>query len=290
LLPYGKTRLCLFSRRRKDDVAGCYALAAHLQQKTDMLSTKFAIDLRLRRDIVPSFDVYPFSLPAIRHLDLLEFHPAVTFVVGENGSGKSTLLEAIAVACGFNAEGGSKNFRFGTRASHSPLHEFIRIAKGFRKPRDGYFLRAESFFNVATEIERLDSEGGGPRIIDSYGGRSLHEQSHGESFMALMRERFGGNGLYILDEPEAALSPQRQLAALARIHTLAKDGSQFIIATHSPILMAYPDAHIYSCTPDGIERVDYYETEHYTVMHDFVVNPQRMLDILLAPDADQEEP
>lgn len=255
-----------------------------------MLSTKFAIDLRLRRDIVPSFDVYPFSLPAIRHLDLLEFHPAVTFVVGENGSGKSTLLEAIAVACGFNAEGGSKNFRFGTRASHSPLHEFIRIAKGFRKPRDGYFLRAESFFNVATEIERLDSEGGGPRIIDSYGGRSLHEQSHGESFMALMRERFGGNGLYILDEPEAALSPQRQLAALARIHTLAKDGSQFIIATHSPILMAYPDAHIYSCTPDGIERVDYYETEHYTVMHDFVVNPQRMLDILLAPDADQEEP
>jgi predicted ATPase len=260
-----------------------------LQQKPAMLSTKFAIDLRLRRDIVPSFDVYPFSLPAIRHLDLLEFHPAVTFVVGENGSGKSTLLEAIAVACGFNAEGGSKNFNFGTRVSHSPLHEFIRIAKGFRRPRDGYFLRAESFFNVATEIERLDSGGGGPRIIDSYGGRSLHEQSHGESFMALMRERFRGNGLYILDEPEAALSPQRQLAALARIHTLAKAGSQFIIATHSPILMAYPDAHIYSCSQDGIARVDYYDTEHYTVMHDFVVNPKRMLDILLAPGSDQDQ-
>jgi len=254
-----------------------------------MLSTQFAIDLRLRRDLVPGFDAYPFSLPAIRHLDLLEFHPAVTFIAGENGSGKSTLLEAIAVSCGFNAEGGSKNFRFGTRDSHSPLHEFIRLAKGFRKPRDGYFLRAESFFNVATEIERLDREGGGgPRVIDSYGGRSLHEQSHGESFMALMRERFAGNGLYILDEPEAALSPQRQLAALARIHALVQAGSQFIIATHSPILMAYPDATIYSCSPTGIERVDYYDTEHYTVMHDFIVNPRRMLDILLAPGDEQD--
>lgn len=255
-----------------------------------MLSTKFAIDLKLRRDLVPSFDDYPFSLPAIRHLDLLEFHPAVTFIVGENGSGKSTLLEAIAVSCGFNAEGGSKNFRFDTRTSHSPLHEFIRIAKGYRRPSDGYFLRAESFFNVATEIERLDREGMGPRVIDSYGGRSLHEQSHGESFMALMRERFGGNGLYILDEPEAALSPQRQLAALSRIHTLVKGNSQFIIATHSPILMAYPDAHIYACSSDGIERIDYYDTEHYQVMHDFVVNPKRMLDILLAsgPDTDED--
>jgi predicted ATPase len=253
-----------------------------------MLSTKFAIDLKLRRDLIPGFDAYPFCLPAIRHLDVLEFHPAVTFIVGENGSGKSTLLEAIAVSCGFNAEGGSKNFRFDTRASHSPLHEFIRVAKGFRRPRDGYFLRAESFFNVASEIERLDREGGGPRIIDSYGGTSLHEQSHGESFMALMRERFGGNGLYILDEPEAALSPQRQLAALSRIHALVRQGSQFIIATHSPILMAYPDAHIYACTQDGIGRIDYRDTEHYQVMHDFIVNPKRMLDVLLAPEEDED--
>ena len=249
-----------------------------------MLSTKFAIDVRLRRDTVPGFDRYPFSLPAIRHLDTLEFHPAVTFIVGENGSGKSTLLEAIAVASGFNAEGGSKNFRFDTRASHSVLHEHIRIAKGYRRPRDGYFLRAESFFNLATEIEALDRGPGGPPITDSYGGRSLHEQSHGESFMALLRERFGGNGLYILDEPEAALSPQRQLAALARIHSLVQAGSQFIIATHSPILMAYPDAHLYVCSATGLERSDYYDTEHYKVMHDFVVNPKRMLDVLLAPD------
>jgi predicted ATPase len=249
-----------------------------------MISTQFAIEIRLKREQVPSFEDYPFSLPAVRNLDVLTLHPAVTFLVGENGSGKSTLLEAIAVCCGFNAEGGTRNFRFDTRVSHSPLHEFIRISKGIRRPRDGYFLRAESFYNVATEIERLDAEGMGPKVIESYGGRSLHEQSHGESFMALLLHRFGGNGLYLLDEPEAALSPQRQLAALARIHALVKAGSQFIIATHSPILMAYPEALIYACTADGIERVDYVDTEHYRVMRDFVVNPRRMLDVLLADD------
>ncbi|TMG83197.1 MAG: AAA family ATPase, partial [Betaproteobacteria bacterium] len=143
-----------------------------------MVSTQYVIDVRLKRDEVPSFDVYPFSLSAVKYLDVLPLHPAVTFLVGENGSGKSTLLEAIAVSCGFNAEGGTKNFRFGTRTSHSLLHEYIRIAKGIRRPKDGFFLRAESFFNVATEIERLDSEGMGARVIDSYGGTSLHEQSH----------------------------------------------------------------------------------------------------------------
>lgn len=244
----------------------------------------FVIDLKLKRENVPSFDAYPFSLPAIRNLDLIAFHPAVTFIVGENGSGKSTLLEAIAVALGFNAEGGTKNFRFGTRVSHSSLNEYVRIAKGVRRPRDGFFLRAESFFNVATEIERLDQGGGGPKIIDSYGGKSLHEQSHGESFMALMTNRFSADGIYVLDEPEAALSPQRQLEALRRIHDLASDGAQFIIATHSPILMAYPDATIYACSSEGLARVEYAETEHYKVMHDFMKNPSRMLDVLLAPD------
>jgi len=249
-----------------------------------MLSDQYAIEVRLKRDEVPSFEVYPFSLPAIRNLDVLSLHRAVTLFVGENGSGKSTLLEAIAVAAGFNPEGGTKNFRFGTRISHSPLHEYLRLVKGIRRPKDGFFLRAESFFNVATEIERLDSEGGGPRVIDSYGGKSLHEQSHGESFMALMLNRFGGNGLYLLDEPEAALSPQRQLSALARIHDLVKAGSQFIIATHSPILLAYPDAHIYSCSTNGIELTAYTDTEHYRVMHDFLANPERMLNVLFAPD------
>ncbi|SRR6266567_2796051 len=249
-----------------------------------MISDQYAIEVRLKRDEVPSFEVYPFSLPAIRNLDVLSLHRAVTLFVGENGSGKSTLLEAIAVAAGFNPEGGTKNFRFGTRISHSPLHEYLRLVKGIRRPKDGFFLRAESFFNVATEIERLDSEGGGPRVIDSYGGKSLHEQSHGESFMALMLNRFGGNGLYLLDEPEAALSPQRQLSALARIHDLVKAGSQFIIATHSPILLAYPDAHIYSCSTDGIELTAYTDTEHYRVMHDFLANPERMLNVLFAAD------
>jgi predicted ATPase len=230
----------------------------------------YAIDMRLKREKVPSFDAYPFALPAIRNLESIAFHPAVTFIVGENGSGKSTLLEAIAVALGFNAEGGTKNFRFGTRVSHSSLNEYVRIAKGVRRPRDGFFLRAESFFNVATEIERLDAGPGGPPIINAYGGRSLHEQSHGESFMALMTNRFSADGIYVLDEPEAALSPQRQLEALRRIHDLASDGAQFIIATHSPILLGYPGATIYSCDQVPVTRVDYEELDHVVITRDFL--------------------
>lgn len=225
---------------------------------------------------------FPFTLPVVRSLDRLALHPRVSFFVGENGSGKSTLLEAIAVAMGFNAEGGGRNFNFATRASHSALHEQLRLVRGITPPRDGYFLRAESFFNVSTEIERLDREGIGPRIIDSYGGKALHEQSHGEAFLTLFMERFGGKSFYILDEPEAALSPQRQLAMLSRLHDLVREGSQFLVATHSPILMAYPDALIYACGADGIRQVAYEDTEHYRVMHDFIANPQRMLKVLLA--------
>src|SRR5690606_29322572 len=147
-------------------------------------------------------------------------------------------LEALAVAWGFNAEGGTKNFSFSTKVSHSHLCKLIRLSRSYLRPKDGFFLRAESFYNVATEIEKLDEGPGGPPIIDSYGGTSLHNQSHGESFFALMMNRFGGQGLYILDEPEAALSPTRQMAMIARMHQLIAKGSQFIIATHSPILMA----------------------------------------------------
>lgn len=250
-----------------------------------MLARHFVQRITLRRDTVERFDRYPFSLQAVRALDVLEPHPKVTFFVGENGSGKSTLLEAIAVALGFNAEGGTRNFRFDTRPSHSELHAHLRIAKGYKRPRDGFFLRAESFFNVATNIEQLDAEPApSPRLIDSYGGVSLHEQSHGESFMALMMNRFGGQGLYLLDEPEAALSPQRQLAALARLHDLVNDGSQFFIATHSPILMAYPDAWIYRFDSNGVQRVTYEETEHFQVMQAFMRDPQRMLRSLTSPD------
>ena len=247
-----------------------------------MIASQFVVRVSLRRDAIASFDRYPLCIPAIRSLGDWELHPRVTFVIGENGSGKSTLLEALAVSLGFNPEGGSRNFHFGTRASHSELHRFMRVAKGLRRPRDGFFLRAESFFNLATEIERLDSgPASGPPVIASYGGRPLHEQSHGESFLALMMHRFRGNGIYILDEPEAALSPQRQLAMLSRMHDLVLADSQFIVATHSPLLMAYPDAWIYACSADGLARIEYAETEHYRITRDFLANPERMLRVLL---------
>jgi predicted ATPase len=232
--------------------------------------------IRLLRDQVPSFDKYPFSIPAVRQLDELDLGANVTFLIGDNGAGKSTLIEAIAVVAGFNAEGGSRNFNFASRRSESELHKFVRPIRGVKRPRDGFFLRAESMFNVATEIERLG-------VGHSYGGVSLHEQSHGESFLALARHRFNGYGLYILDEPEAALSPQRQLSLLTIMHELVEeDRSQFIIATHSPILMAYPAAIIYRLGADGIRRVKYEETEHYTITRDFLNAPDRYFKTLFA--------
>lgn len=237
-------------------------------------------EISLKSEQIENWDKFPFVIPAIRNLNRLQFSPTVTFIIGENGSGKSTLVEAIAVAMGFNPEGGTRNFNFGTRKSHSDLHRYLRIVKSIKRPRDGFFLRAESFFNVATNIEQLDEKPGGPPIINSYGGLSLHEQSHGESFLSLVLHRFSGNGLYILDEPEAALSPTRQLAVLARMNQLLEQDSQFIIATHSPILMAYPGALIYHITESGIESVEYEETEHYEVTKAFLDNPDRMLQIL----------
>lgn len=245
-----------------------------------MISSQYIRQISLRREAIDDFNRYPFSLPAVRHLDTLKFHPKVTYFVGENGSGKSTLLEAIAVNVGFNPEGGTRNFNFSTRSSHSHLSDYLRVTKGLRS-RDGFFLRAESFFNLATNIEDLDNAGGiGPSIISYYGNRSLHEQSHGESFMALMMHRFSSDSLFLLDEPESALSPQRQLAAMARLHQLIEQNSQFIIATHSPILMAYPDAWIYQFDSDGVTRVDYDSTEHLKITRAFLSNPKRMLDVL----------
>ena len=237
------------------------------------------------RERIPDASKFPYTLPAVRGLSKLAFHPRVTFLVGENGSGKSTLLEAIAVACDLNPEGGSRNFNFATRASHSPLDECIRLAKTHAQYGDSFFLRAESFFNVASEIERLDSEpGGGPKIIDAYGKTSLHEQSHGESFFALFKHRFGSNGLYLMDEPEAALSPQRQLEFLSLLHDYVGRGGQFIIATHSPIIMAYPDACIYKLDSAGIREVAYEETEHYRVTHAFLNNRKESLDVLMGKE------
>ncbi|AIQ20241.1 ATPase AAA [Paenibacillus sp. FSL H7-0357] len=236
----------------------------------------------LLRDKVPSFRTYPFHLPAVRDLHRLEFQKQVTFLVGENGTGKSTLLEGIAAAWGFNPEGGTLNFSFNTRSSHSHLYEFFRIAKGVRRPKDGFFLRAESYYNVATFIDELDEEPkAGNFIKDSYGGKSLHEQSHGESFFSTFVHRFGGQGLYILDEPEAATSPLRQMSLLVRMHELVQQHSQFIIATHSPILMSYPGADIYLLGEEGIRQAALEDTEHYTVTKAFLNDRQGMLRELL---------
>jgi len=240
------------------------------------------VKLDERRQI--DFDAFPFCLPVVKHLKTLEFHPKVTYLVGENGTGKSTLLEAIAIAAGFNAEGGSKNFNFSTRRTHSVLDEYIMLGRSADREKTGYFLRAESFYNVASEIDRMDEDpdSGGPPLRFSYGGKSLHEQSHGEAFLSLVQHRFGANGLYILDEPEAALSPARQMSVLLKIYELAEHNNcQFIIATHSPILMAYPGALLYSLSVEGIDAMEWRDTEHYKLTKSFLDRPDVFLHHLL---------
>ena len=221
---------------------------------------------------------YAAKLPAVKSLaemgELVLQNP-VTFLVGENGTGKSTLLEAIAVKYGFNAEGGSLNFSFSTKETHSPLHSAIKLVRGIERPKTGFFLRAESFYNAASYVDTLGHE-----ILEAYGGTSLHEQSHGESFFSLVMNRFTCHGLYILDEPEAALSPSRQMSLLIRIKELTEQGSQFIIATHSPIILAFPDSVIYELTENGIAETAYEDTETYGVMKAFMDSPKRMIDHL----------
>jgi predicted ATPase len=226
---------------------------------------------------------HPWDLPVIAALERgIALHPKVTYLVGENGSGKSTLLEAIAVAAGLNAEGGTSNFSFATRESHSELWESVRLVRGTRRPSNDFFLRAESVFNAASYLDAdALSEGPGPTLLDSYGGISLHEQSHGESFLAVMMNRFGPDGFYVMDEPEAALSAQNCLTCLRRMHDLVRQGSQFVIATHSPIVLAYPDATIYQCGGDGLVAVDYEQTDAVRVFSAFVSGRERMLKMLL---------
>lgn len=223
---------------------------------------------------------YLAEIPAVQHLERegrLDLAADVTFFVGENGTGKSTLLEAIAVAVGLNAEGGSRNFNFATRNTTSELCENLTPVRE-KHPGDSFFLRAESFYNVATQVDALE-------VDANYGPVSLHEQSHGESFLALVQNRFWGDGLYLLDEPEAALSPLRQMTLLAEIHRLAaSENSQFIIATHSPILLAYPGARIYQFTDEGIAEVAYSDCEHYRLTRDFLASPARFLTHLFADE------
>lgn len=226
---------------------------------------------------------YYYRLPAVKALGErpLKFSRDVTFLVGENGSGKSTLLEAIAVASGFNPEGGSRNFRFSTRNTHAGLWEHVVLSRR-AYPRDGFFLRAESFYNVASNIDEMDEAPSfSPQVIESYGGVSLHERSHGESFLALVQNRFGGQGLYLLDEPEAALSPTGLMALMAEMDRLVKRDSQLVIATHSPILMAFPEAEVLLLGEEGIRAVDYRETSHYQITRRFLEEPERMFRYLL---------
>ena len=229
-------------------------------------------------------DSYLNNIPAIKYLingNKIEFKNAVTFLVGENGTGKSTLTEAIAAAYGFNPEGGSRNFNFATNESHSELWENLILTKQ-SYAKDGYFLRAESFYNVASNIDEMDkTPAAAPRIIESYGGVSLHKQSHGEGFMHLVTDRFYGNGVYILDEPEAALSPKRLLNLICEIDRLVKAESQFIIATHSPILMAFPNAEILELTDKGINKTNFENTEHYKISKSFFEDPQRLMNMVL---------
>ncbi|HSW73960.1 MAG TPA: AAA family ATPase [Candidatus Limnocylindria bacterium] len=228
-----------------------------------------------------NFNHYPFSLPIIKNLKDIEFPTQVTFFIGENGAGKSTILEAIANKAGFGPEGGSKNINFKTsdEQTYTGIQEFAQYTTlSWRmKPQNGYFFRAESFFNVANYLDTIEREGGGGAYTP-YGGKSLHEQSHGESFLSFFKNRLGNSGFFIFDEPEAALSPQRQLALLVIIHEACKNpNSQFIIATHSPILLAYPGTTIYSCDGDRLKTIRYTDTDHYQITKRFLDNPTHYL-------------
>lgn len=242
-----------------------------------MKARPYLRSVSLKREQISSFDAYPFSIPAVKELNTLEFHPEVTILVGENGSGKSTLVEAIAMALGFGAEGGTRNVQTRTTDDTSPLHQHLKLTRSFVKPRDSYFLRAESFYNVATYMDEVG-------YLRGYGDRSLHARSHGEAFITLLTDKLRGKGLYIFDEPEAALSPTRQLTALRLIHQLVQDESQFIIATHSPILLSYPGARILMLDGNGLSSVKYEDTEHYAVTKDFLNDYKGTLRHLLSEE------
>jgi predicted ATPase len=241
--------------------------------------------VKLLRERVIRWDEYPFNIPPIASLDSLEITSRICFFVGENGTGKSTLMEAIAAHYGFGREGGTRSFSVETTPSLRSIDPLVRALRvGFtNRTGSGFYLRAESFFNVASYI---DSVGG----IDSYGGKSLHDQSHGESFISLLQHRFTVTGFYVMDEPEAALSPQRQLSFLVLLHDLLTNNNniQFLIATHSPILLAYPDAQILSFDGGQVHEIGYRESQPFQLVSRFVAAPERYVHALFSSPSDSE--
>ncbi|MBE6307762.1 MAG: ATP-binding cassette domain-containing protein [Bacteroidales bacterium] len=220
---------------------------------------------------------YPYNIPAIRNLNEFEFNNNVTFIIGENGTGKSTLIEAIAIRAGFNPEGGSLFLNYQTQNTHSTLYRDIKLTRGTIRNKDGYFLRAESFYNIATEIDRITD---GFKLLKNYGG-ALHKRSHGEGFLGVVLNRLSGNGLYIFDEPESGLSLSSIFKLIVKIKELEKNNSQFIIATHSPILLAYPGAEIYKITNYGLELTNYENTEQFCFTKYFILNYNKIINELL---------
>ena len=242
-------------------------------------------DLYIRRMSLPEplpRDSYLNDLPVVKHLarEGIDFHKQVTFFVGENGSGKSTLIEALAISQGFNPEGGSRNFNFHTADTHSELYSYLRVARGVDRHKRGYFLRAESFYNVATNIDELG--------ISGYYGGSLHHRSHGESFLVLAEDVFGSNGLYILDEPEAALSPRGIIRLMQRMDELVAQDCQFVISTHSPMLLCFPGAEVYQITEKGIDSVRFQDTDHYRTTVRFLQNPESAIEDILGIESDRD--
>lgn len=241
-----------------------------------MNSNLFVTKISLDKDKIDDFNIYPFNIDVVKNFNELKINSPVTFLVGENGIGKSTFIEAVAIALGLNAEGGSQNFNFHTMETHSQLANYITVSK-LKRPKTKFFLRAESFYNVASEITRLNGSEG--TLYEAYGG-NLHECSHGESFIKLIQNRFTDHGLYILDEPEAALSPQRQMSLLCLIDDLVKNGSQFIIATHSPILISYRDGKILDLDND-FKEIKYEHTNIYKLYKMYLEKPMEMQHRLL---------
>jgi predicted ATPase len=245
--------------------------------KNELLVNYFSLKNKdeLKRDRLSIHSEYPFSIPVIKNFKKLVLKKQITFIIGENGSGKSTLIEAFALCCGFNPEGGSRNFKFFTRETHSDFCDYLNIGKSIDFPVfDGYFLRSETLYNLATKVEHIE---GNWEIKDDYGEISLHNQSHGESVLSLLTNRIFKRGFYIFDEPETGLSPKNLFAMLAIINDLVKIQSQFIICTHSPILLSFPDSDIYEIKKEALQLIPYEETDHYNLSKYFLMNYKAML-------------